>query len=44
MKTDGGVDALPQEEKEAANNLFNQLEEYGIFTVRTGEVEHWLQK
>ncbi|WP_028892732.1 ATP-dependent endonuclease [Tenacibaculum sp. 47A_GOM-205m] len=43
MKTDGGVDALPQEEKEAANNLFNQLEEYGIFTVRTGEVEHWLQ-
>ncbi|MBD8490869.1 ATP-binding protein [Echinicola sp. CAU 1574] len=43
MKTDGGVNALPHEEKEAANNLFSQLEEYGIFTVRTGEVEHWLQ-
>lgn len=43
MKTDGGVNALPKEENEAANNLFNQLEEYGIFTVRTGEVEHWLQ-
>lgn len=42
MKKDGGVNALPQEEQEAANNLFNQLEEYGIFTVRIGEVEHWL--
>ena len=42
MKKDGGVNALPTEEKEAANNLFNQLEEYGMFTVRIGEVEHWL--
>ena len=42
MKKDGGVNALPHEESEAANNLFNQLEEYGIFTVRIGEVEHWL--
>lgn len=42
MKKDGGLDALPDSEKEAANNLFNQLEEYGMFTVRTGEVEHWL--
>jgi len=33
---------LPDSEKEAANNLFNQLEEYGFFTVRKGEVEHWL--
>lgn len=43
MKSDGGVNALPQAEREAANNLFDQLEEYGIFTVRTGEVEHWLK-
>ncbi|MCR1026092.1 ATP-binding protein [Cellulophaga baltica] len=43
MKKDGGINALPDSEKEASENLFNQLEEYGIFTVRTGEVEHWLQ-
>lgn len=42
MKKEGGVNALPVEEREAANNLFNQLEEYGMFTVRIGEVEHWL--
>ncbi|MCA0348959.1 MAG: ATP-binding protein [Bacteroidetes bacterium] len=42
MKSDGGIEALPDSEKEAANNLFNQLEEYGFFTVRKGEVEHWL--
>ncbi|MGX1930196.1 ATP-dependent nuclease [Flagellimonas sp. 2504JD4-2] len=42
MKKDGGVNALPSEEQEAANNLFDQLEEYGIFTVRIGEVENWL--
>jgi O-methyltransferase involved in polyketide biosynthesis len=42
MKKDGGINALPQSEKEASENLFNQLEEYGIFTVRIGEVEHWL--
>jgi len=43
MKKDGGINALPRSEKEASENLFNQLEEYGLFTVRTGEVEHWLQ-
>lgn len=42
MKKDGGLDALLDSEREGANNLFNQLEEYGIFTVRRGEVEHWL--
>lgn len=43
MKKDGGINALPPSEKEASENLFNQLEEYGIFVVRTGEVEYWLQ-
>lgn len=43
MKKDGGINALPESEKEAAENLFNQLEEYGIFIVRKGEVEHWLE-
>ncbi|MEM9982406.1 MAG: AAA family ATPase, partial [Bacteroidota bacterium] len=42
MKKDGGISALPSSEKEAADNLFNQLEVYGIFAVRNGEVEHWL--
>lgn len=42
MKKDGGINALPDGDKEAANNLFDQLQEYGIFTVRIGEVEHWL--
>jgi len=43
MKKDGGIESLPDSEKEAANNLFNQLEEYGIFVVRNGEVEQWLK-
>ncbi len=43
MKKDGGIYVLPDSEKEAAENLFNQLEEYGIFIVRKGEVEHWLE-
>jgi hypothetical protein len=40
MKTDGGVDALPQEEKEAANNLFNQLEnmEYLLFELERSSI------
>ena len=42
MKKDGGISALPHQEKEAAENLFNQLEDYGLFVVRNGEVEHWL--
>ena len=42
MKKDGGVEALPDSEREAANNFFNQLEEYGLFVARNGEVEHWL--
>lgn len=42
MKRDGGIDILTRENKEAANNLFEQLEEYGIFVVRKGELETWL--
>jgi hypothetical protein len=43
MKTDGGVDALPDPEKGAANQLFDTLDEYGIFVVRKGELETWLK-
>lgn len=42
MKCDGGIDILEIEDKEAANNLFNRLQEYGIFVVRKGELKTWL--
>jgi ABC-type cobalamin/Fe3+-siderophores transport system ATPase subunit len=39
MKRHGGVEILEGAEKEGANNFLDQLEEYGIFVVRGGEVE-----
>lgn len=43
FKTQGGVDVLDTADKEACNNLFDQMDEYGIFTVRKGELESWLK-
>ncbi len=43
FKTQGGVDVIDPADKEACNNLFDQLDEYGIFTVRNGELESWLK-
>lgn len=43
MKSEGGVDILPNSDKEAALNLLNQLGEYGIFVVPSGELESWLK-
>lgn len=43
FKTQGGVNVLDNAEKEACNNLFDQLDEYGIFAVRNGELESWLK-
>jgi predicted ATPase len=43
FKIKGGVDVLDKLDKEACNNLFDQLDEYGIFTVRKGELESWLK-
>ncbi|WP_460880518.1 ATP-dependent nuclease [Pontibacter rugosus] len=43
MKRNGGVSSLPEEEKEVANNLFDQLNSYGLFVVRNGELESWLK-
>jgi len=37
-----GVTILSGSEKEAANNLFDKLAEYGLFVVRNGELESWL--
>ncbi|MBF2089550.1 MAG: AAA family ATPase [Synechococcales cyanobacterium K44_A2020_017] len=42
MKKDGGVTILSGSDKEAANNLFDKLAEYGLFVVRNGELESWL--
>ncbi|MCY7384346.1 MAG: ATP-binding protein [Microcoleus sp. CAN_BIN18] len=42
MKREGGVEILSDGEKEAANNLFDKLAEYGVFAVRRGELESWL--
>jgi len=43
FKTMGGVNVLDPSDKEACNNLFDQMDEYGIFTVRNGELESWLK-
>jgi hypothetical protein len=43
MKKDGGLDILSPEPREAAENLFNQLGEYGIFVVPGGELESWMK-
>ena len=42
MKKEGGINILGTAEKEAAINLFSQLNEYGIFVVPEGELESWL--
>lgn len=42
MKANGGVNALPAADKQAAEQLFQTLAEYGIFVVQRGELEHWL--
>jgi hypothetical protein len=38
----GGIKQLAKEDQAAANELFDQLRQYGIFAVRNGEVESWL--
>lgn len=43
MKTCGGVRGLPDPEKDAADQLFDTLDEYGLFVVRKGELETWLK-
>jgi O-methyltransferase involved in polyketide biosynthesis len=40
----GGIKQLGGEDQAAANDLFDQLRQYGIFVVRNGEVESWLPK
>ena len=41
MKAEG-VNALSVDDKAAANHFFDDLDRYGIFVVRSGELECWL--
>lgn len=41
-KSDGGIALLDGAAKEKAVNLFERLDQYGLFVLRHGEVEHWL--
>lgn len=43
FKRNGGVEILSLKEKEVADNLCDELERYGSFVVRFGEVEAWLK-
>ena len=42
MKRDGGVEILGTDDKKAANKFFDDMDQYGLFAVRRGELEHWL--
>lgn len=42
MKLDGGINILNASDKSAAEELFNILNQYGVFVVRRGELENWL--
>jgi len=42
-KVNGGVNLLNQSNYEACNNFLNQLDEYGVFVIRNGELESWLK-
>lgn len=44
MKREGGINILQLDEREAAQNLFAQLAEYGVFVVPGGELESWLKE
>ncbi|MGP0060886.1 MAG: ATP-dependent nuclease [Beijerinckiaceae bacterium] len=38
----GGIMQLGRDDQASANDFFDQLQQYGIFAVRNGEVESWL--
>jgi hypothetical protein len=42
MKTEGGLQLLAAVDQLAVEQLFGNLEEFGIFPVRQGELESWL--
>lgn len=42
-KRNGGIELLDTADKQAANSYFAQLEAFGAFVVRSGELEVWLK-
>ena len=42
MKLDGGIQIFSGEDKEALQNFFDKLADYGLFVVPNGELESWL--
>lgn len=42
-KNMGGINLLQKGDLEACSNFFNQLQEYGVFVIRNGELESWLK-
>jgi len=42
-KIEGGINLLSGADQEACNNFFDQLDEYGVYVVRNGELESWLK-
>ena len=43
MKRDGGTEILEGSSRAAVDQLFDDLNSYGIFPVRSGELESWLR-
>ena len=43
MKREGGILLLNAADREAVENLFRRLAEYGLFVVPNGELESWLK-
>lgn len=42
MKLSGGINILNEQDRLAANLLFDNLDKFGLFVVRQGELESWL--
>ncbi len=43
MKRDGGLAILTGPDRQAAEDLLNQLGQYGIFVIPGGELESWMK-
>jgi hypothetical protein len=42
-KIDGGINLLDVGNQESARSYFDQLDDYGAFIIRNGELESWLK-
>jgi hypothetical protein len=44
MKRNGGLQILEAAERQAAEDLLSQLQQYGVFVVPGGELESWMKE